>query len=103
MNPAEASALAALRAVFAEPVVYTGAGLDAASIRAIKSEVPADSFEGFNGKGRRVSFEIEAPLLPEPARKSNTILHDGTLWQVIDINPRPDVGAVVLFVEEAAA
>jgi hypothetical protein len=100
VNPAEAAALIAMRAVYAEPVIYTGAGLDAETILSIKSIVPPNEFEGFNGKSRRTCFEIEEGLLPEPPRNGNTILEGGIPWKVIDINPRPDVGAVVLFVED---
>lgn len=94
-----AAGLAAIDAVFAAPVVYTGAGLAGATIAAVRSEIPADEFAGFNGKKRRTSFEIAKTLLPALPSKADTIVDLGITWRVIDINDRSDIGRWQLWVE----
>jgi hypothetical protein len=99
MLPGETAALAAIRSAYGEPVAYTGAGVVEAPLTAVRSEVPADEFQGWAGKARRVSFEIAQADLPEQPRKNDVIAYAGGDWRVIDVNRRDDVEAWVLFVE----
>lgn len=92
--------LIAIDAVFAGEVIYTGAGLAGETILAIRSVIPGDDFQGYNGKGSRTTFEVDRGLLPQRPSKSDTILDGGTLWRVIDVNERRDIGRWQLTVEE---
>ncbi|HVJ02355.1 MAG TPA: hypothetical protein VM662_09245 [Sphingomonas sp.] len=102
MTPEEADALGAIRARYSAPVTYTGAGLNGASIPAIRSDSGAATAQGLEGRAARVSFEIETALLPQEPRIGNLIVEaDGGRWSVIDRAPLPDVAAWLLFVETA--
>ncbi|MBP6031258.1 MAG: hypothetical protein KA533_07505 [Sphingobium sp.] len=93
--------LAAIHAAFADPVVYTGAGLTAAPLTAICSDVPADAFLGAGATARHISFEFRASDLPSAPGKGDIIVHDGVNWSVIDIVRRRDIAAWSLSVEKA--
>lgn len=98
-----AAALAAISAMFAEPIIYTGAGLIEEPIVAIKSDAPAG---GFNGRGatlRQISFEVAQVLLPSQPEKRDMIQHKGSLWRVTDITRRDDVAAWELVVTRDGA
>lgn len=94
--------LAAIHAAFADPVIYTGAGLSAAPITAIISDVSADAFLGAGASARHISFEVQESDLPSPPGKGDLIVHEGVSWSVIDIVRRRDVAAWSLSVEKAA-
>ncbi len=98
----EAAALAAIRAVYARPVHYTGAGVVDQEMMAIKSDTAASPFQGLEGRSREVNFEIARLALPGEPDKQNLIVDgDGRRWSVIDIDERLDIAAWVMFVEEA--
>lgn len=94
--------LAAIHAAFADPVIYTGAGLSAAPITAVFSDVPADAFLGAGASARHISFELRASDLPSAPGKGDLIVHDGVTWSVIDIVRRRDIAAWSLSVEKAS-
>lgn len=101
--PAHPEELAAIHAEFADPVVYTGAGLPGPTpITAIFNDEPAETFMGAGATARKVSFEVQIADLPDEPGKADTILHDGTLWRVIDVTRRRDIAAWALVVEKAA-
>lgn len=90
--------LAAIHAQFADPITYTGAGLNAGEITAIFS----DFEDGADMRTlRRVTFEIPFADLPSAPGKGNLIEHESGRWSVIDIERRRDVKAFVLTVEKA--
>lgn len=95
----EAQALAAIRAVYAEPIIYTGAGLDGATIAAIPTDIDQ---RGANG-GRRTTFCIAAELLPEEPDVDNQIVHSGTDWRAIDVDYAADVNEWQVAVERGIA
>ncbi|WP_156679350.1 head-tail joining protein [Sphingomonas profundi] len=91
-----AAGLAAIDAVFREAVVYTGAGLDAAPIRAIYADEAAQPFVGGGSTLRQVSFELDQADLPERPRKGNVIVRAGVTWKVDDVTDRDDIGRYVV-------
>jgi len=102
--PGGAAALADIHAAFAAPVRYTGAGLSAGQVQAVRSDRPADSFQGPGGTLREVGFEIRAAQLPqEPDKGDELVENDGSgpAWRVVDITRRDDVDAWHLIVELA--
>lgn len=92
----------AIRGLYGEDVVYTGAGLAGEAIKAIWSDGSAPDFSGPGTTARMVSFEIEKAALPLPPRNGDTILRVATseLWRVNDVTRRDDVGAWLLVVEK---
>lgn len=100
-------AAADLHEAFADPIIYTGAGLDGAAITGTKYDVPADAFQGAGSTARRVWFEVQQGDLPQLPGKRNSIRHvdpmtgGDTKWSVIDIARRDDIGAWDLTVEKA--
>jgi hypothetical protein len=95
---------AAIHAAFAETVRYTGGGLTAASISAVRSDVPADAFSGPGATARQVSFEVlQADLTADPANGDTLVDGDGegATWTVVDVTRRDDVASWSLIVEEA--
>lgn len=93
---------------FAAPIFYTGAGLADAVITAIRSEIPADDFQGPGSTARQISFEIRKSDLPERPRKGELIVEGlivgglivkGAIsWAVNDITDRGDIDAWSLVV-----
>ncbi len=95
---------ATIEAAFGATVKYSGAGLDNADVFAIRSDVGAPGFQGFDGTPAKVNFEIKYALLPEEPRKGNLIVEaNGNRWSVIDRDERDDVVSWVLWVEKAPA
>lgn len=97
-------AAADIHSAFAEdlPVRYTGAGLTAAAIAAIKSDVPGEPFQGAGKTLRTISFEVRQADLPQDPRKGNTIVEDdgaGAAWRVNEVRRRDDNEAWELIVE----
>lgn len=103
MRPHEEAALAAIRGAYEEPIIYTGAGLTAAPIKAIPSDSAALPFQGPGATVREVSFEIAQAALPADPDKGNTIVHGANTWRVNDITRRDDAASWVLVVEEDEA
>ena len=57
-------------AAYADPIIYTGAGLDGATITGTKYDVAADAFQGAGSTARRVWFEVQQGDLPQaPAKR----------------------------------
>lgn len=84
-----AVAQGAIRAAFGIPVSYTGAGLSAAPLRAIKADVAAPDFQGAGQTLRRISFEVAASDLPLRPGAGNVIVErpgepGERRWRVID-------------------
>lgn len=103
MRPEETAALAAMRDVLGEEVRYSGAGLSDDPVIAIRSDVPADEFQGPGATARRVSYEIARSALPQRPGKSDLIVDGDDQWRVNDVTERRDVDAWVLTVEKAFA
>lgn len=100
MRAEEAQALAHIRALYEQPVTYTGAGLDGATIGAIPSDTSAPPFQGAGSTLRSLTFEISYSALPERPRKGNVIGgYAGKDWTVDDITERDDLAAWVLGVQ----
>ncbi len=88
---------------FAGPIFYTGAGLDDAVLTAIRSETPADDFQGPGSTARQISFEIRKSDLPARPRKGDGIVEGlivggvavkgAVSWAVNDITDRGDIDA----------
>jgi len=88
---------------FAKVVQYTGAGLTAGDVKAVKSDQPADPFQGAGSTARMIRFEILKSALPTSPEKGDGIVEiSGLDWSVIDITDRDDIDAWHLIVERAA-
>lgn len=86
-----------------EQILYSGAGLSAAPLWAIRSDVAAPDFQGSGRSLREISYEIEqADLLEEP-RKSDTLIHRGRIWRVEDRTRRDDIGKWVVIVVDCGS
>jgi len=102
MRSHEAAALAALQTEFGSLVTYTGAGLNGGFVQAIKSDMPGQTVQGFDGRSRQVSFEIGKETLPgRPANGNRITEADDTAWAVIDVTDRGDIDSWFLVVEAA--
>ena len=92
---------------FADPIIYTGAGLDNAAITGTKCNEAAGSFQGAGATARHIWFEVRKVDLPEEPGLRDTIVHTDpmtgktTTWGVIDVASRDDIGAWELSVETA--
>jgi hypothetical protein len=104
MRAHEAAALAAIDAAFAIDILYTGAGLEAEALSAIKSDVAASDFQGPGNTLREISFEINDSDLPERPRKGNGIVEvdTGLSWEVNDITPLSEFAKQRMIVVVAA-
>ena len=99
--PGAAADAAAIHAAFASDVVYTGAGLTAGTVSAVRSDAPGDAFMGPGETVRTVSFEFQQSSFSGVPAKGDTI-NDGDAWTVIDITRRNDVNAWVMIVEASS-
>lgn len=86
-----------------EPLIYTGAGLVAEPIFAIRSDVPAMDFTGPGQTLRKITYEVQQGDLPQEPRKSNTFTHHGRTWKVEDRTRRDDIGKWELVVVDVGA
>jgi hypothetical protein len=84
-----------------EPIIYTGAGLVAQPLTAVRSDWPAPAFAGPGETLRKITYEIQKQLLPEEPSKRNSFTHRGMRWAVDDITSRDDVDAWELVVSIA--
>lgn len=100
MRADELAALAAVRAAYEEPVLYTGLGLDSEPIEAIPSFEEAPAFEGAGSTLRTVTFEISYTYLPGKPRKKDLIVHGVNIWKVDDVTERDDIAAWVVVVQK---
>lgn len=76
---------------------------DAAVVSAVKSDQPADPFQGAGNSARMIKFEILKSVLPSiPAKDDEIVEVSGIDWSVIDITDRDDIGAWDLIVERAS-
>lgn len=94
--------LSPIHGAFADPVIYTGAGLSGAGISAIFADVPADAFTGPGASARHCSFELRKIDLPQRPANGDRLVHHGINWTVIDVVDRRDIAAWVVTVETAA-
>ena len=93
--------LGAIHRVMADPITYTGAGLDAAPITAIHSDIEAGPFPGAGATARKTCFEIQRTDLPGTPAKGDIIVHETGRWRVINRDTLDDPGAWQLTVERA--
>ncbi|MGD9470617.1 MAG: hypothetical protein AB7G24_00800 [Novosphingobium sp.] len=103
--PGASAELAAIHTAFAAAVKYTGAGLTNATVAAVRSEGPADAFQGPGSTAREVAFEVLKAALPSAPGKGDAIVEGdgaGQAWEVIDITDRDDVNAWHLIAEQSA-
>lgn len=101
-----ATAAASIHAAFADPILYSGGVLSDEPLTAVKSDVPADGFQGAGSTARHVSFEIRKADLPVQPGKGHVIEHTDPMtgitgrWSVIERVSRDDVGSWELTVEK---
>ncbi len=106
MNEAEAAALAAIRAAFAdtEPLHYTQDGKLLDPIHAILSDEAAAGFEGPGSTLRKFTYEIQQSDLPKrPSKTRDSFTHRGRRWEISDVTKRDDIGAWCLVTADAGA
>lgn len=98
-----ADGLAVIRAAVAVAVTYSADDLGELERNFPRVEEPADEFQGFAGKARRVSFEIPKADLSRKPRKGDLIVETEAAdrWRVNDVANRGDIGAWIVIVEDA--
>ncbi|ARR54559.1 hypothetical protein HY78_14530 [Rhizorhabdus wittichii DC-6] len=94
----DAADLAAIHAEFARPVVFTGGGVVAKPIGAVRSLTGAPAFQGPGQTARKRTYELLKADVPEKPDKSS-VLVDGGNWRVIEATDRDDAIAWVVAVE----
>jgi len=98
----DADELASIHAEFADPITYTGAGLDGDAIPAVYCEEAAPTFTGNGATLRKASFEIQITDLPGTPRNGDIIVHETGEWSVINPTRSRIANAWILDVEEAS-
>lgn len=88
----------AIREAFAIEVLYTGAGLAGVEVLAVKSDVPADAFQGAGSSLRQILFEIGQSALPQEPAQGDLLAEGGDVWRVTEVRRRDDVRAWELVV-----
>lgn len=98
-----AVAQGAIRAAFSKPIAFTGAGLDAARLQAIKADLPGPDFQDRGNTIRRVTFEVQKVDLPQKPGSGNLIVEDpdgaALRWRVLDAEGDSNIEAWLLHVE----
>ncbi len=96
---------AAIDRVFADPspIIYTGAGLTAGSVSAIRTDDAAPDFAGPGQSARTIGYEVAMASLPSKPSKSDYFTHRGRKWRVIDITTRDEIGKYALIVQDDGA
>lgn len=96
---------AAIDRVFADPapIIYTGAGLTASPVSAIRTDDPAPEFTGPGQSARTIGYEVAIAALPNKPSKSDYFAHRGRKWRVIDITTRDEISKYVLIVQDDGA
>lgn len=91
--------------VFADPtdIIYTGAGLTASPVSAIRNDEPAPDFAGPGQSARTIGYEVAIAALPSRPSKSDYFTHRGRKWRVIDITTRDEIGKYALIVQDDGA
>lgn len=91
--------------VFADPadIFYTGAGLTASAVSAIRTDEAAPDFAGPGQSARTIGYEVAIASLPSKPSKSDYFTHRGRKWRVIDITTRDEIGKYVLIVQDDGA
>lgn len=100
--PGGDAAVSAIHRAFAKRVRYTGAGVTAKSVLAVRSHAPAGLFMEDQQTVRQLSFEImKADLSGEPDKGDTLIENDGAgaSWTVIELGDSDEVDAWLVFVE----
>ena len=97
------AALAAIRAVFAEPVRYLPAGGGPAidPLPVIWSDVAGAEFQGAGNTLRTITAEIERSTVPARPSKPVRIVRAGATWGVTEVVDRDDIDAWVVTLEQA--
>ncbi len=106
MNAAEAAALTAIHAAFADsqPVLYIQDGIALPPIRAIWTDAAAAGFEGPGSTLRKLTYEIQQSDLPKrPSKTRDSFTHNAQRWTISDVTRRDDISAWVLVVTDAGA
>lgn len=87
-----ARAGAAIDKAFGVEIIYTGAGLVAAPINAIRGDYSAPQFMGDGKSERQVTFEVAQADLPLRPDKTNTFTCGGIKWKVQGVTRRDEIG-----------
>jgi hypothetical protein len=103
MRDFEAAGLAAIATTWGVQVLYTGAGLVAAELPAIRSDGGAQTFQGVGSTLNQTSFEIQQHELPGEPMPEDLIeeVESGERFRVLEPRRRDDVAAWLLIVELA--
>lgn len=91
--------------VFADPdrLTYTGGGLTAGSIAAIRLDEDAPDFAGPGQTARTITYEVEVAAFSSRPAKNDTFIHRGRRWRVIDRKTRDEIGKYHLIVQDDGA
>jgi hypothetical protein len=97
----EAAGLAVFAATWGARVLYTGAGLEAAELVAIRSDGGAQSFQGAGATLNETSFEIQQADLPEEPLPDDLIeeIETAARWRVMEARRLDSVAAWQIIVE----
>lgn len=98
--PGGEGAAASIHAAFAREVTYTGAGLSAEPIPAVRTQGEAPAHYG-DGTLRTRGYELRKANLAGDPRKGDLLVDGGTDYAVIEAEDRDDVDAWVVWVEAA--
>ena len=100
-----ATASAAIDAVFADPeaIVYTGGGLVAAPVKAIRLDLDAPEFDGVGSTLPRIVYEVAFAAFPGEPKKPDFFTHRGRRWNIQQAQRRDDVGKWRLDVTQGPA
>lgn len=90
--------LLAIHAEYARRVLFTGGGVVAKPIGAVRSLGTAPAFQGPGQTARKRTYELLKADVPEKPDKSSTLV-DGGSWRVIEATDRADALAWVVAVE----
>lgn len=103
MRTHEVDALRAVHAAFASDVLYERAGAPAFPRSAVRSDTPAEGFQGAGATLRQLSYEVlQSDFVGEAKPAKGDVIVDGAdRWKVIDVTRRDDIGAWVLIVARA--
>ena len=86
-----------------EPIIYTQAGAVLEPISAIRSDVPAPTFQGPGSTLHRVTYEVQMLDLPERPANGETFSHRGRTWRVSQVEDLLEVRSWLLTVTDAGA
>lgn len=83
--------------------IFTGAGLTAEPVKAIRAEYPAPEFSGPGQSLLTIVYEIEMAALPARPTNGNTFSHMGRKWSVANVAAKHAIGKWELTVTDAGA